>query len=550
MTSTAFNVEVIQTRLQALMDECAIDLVAQSFSPMVRNSNDFACVLLGRDGQSIAQSSLSIPIFVGTLPHTVQTLASVFEDHLYPGDVLVTNDPWHGTGHLPDINIALPLFNEGELVAWFASVAHSPDIGGRLWGADATEVYEEGLWIPPMKLVERGVPNSALRSLIAANVRIPDQVLGDLDAQIAANRRAAHQLLTWLQDGDILDLNIVGAELQARSEEALRASIAALPDGTYTSETSTDAPIGEVTLKCAVIIAGDSIVVDYEGSSPQVPSGINCVLHYAAAFTTYALKCVLEPEMPNNAGCFRPITVRAPVGCVVNPTAPAAVSGRHVIGHLTPSAVFQALATIIPDRVIADSAVPLWWVVLAGANKAKPFTLSFALNGGFGARASKGGIDALSFPSNISAVPVEVCETVAPILINRKGIRPSSGGTGAHAGGRGQFMSFTVLGGAPMRMSVLGGGVRHAPRGICGGGAGEVAAATRNGTALDAKASTALASGDTVVFETAGGGGYGTRQDPLNKEEGQGAPSERPTVAAPPPELARVSAPPPREGAN
>jgi N-methylhydantoinase B len=504
-----FALEVASTRLVALMDECATTMVRQSFSPMVRNSNDFACLLLDREGYAVAQSTLSIPVFTGTLPHTVRWMIDHFSE-IDDGDALITNDPWHGTGHLPDINVALPVFHRGELVAWIASVAHAPDIGGRIWGTGAQEVFEEGLYVPPLKLATRGKPNRQLRDLIAGNVRIPEQTLGDIDAQLAANRLGARRLISWLDGNDLPDLEVLARELQRRSDLAMREAIGMVPDGTYTSATWTDGPDGPLVVRCAVIVDRDEIRVDYDGTSSQVDAGINCVLQYTRAFSVYALKCVLDPETPNNDGTMRAISVNAPEGSILNPSPPAAVAGRHVIGHLTPTAIFRALDEVIPGGVIAESAVPLWWIVVAGQRHGATASLSFALNGGLGARPTKGGLDAVSFPSNISAVPVEVCEAIAPIRFQEKRLRRASGGRGMFAGGRGQRVSMEVVGSARLQMSVLGGGVVHPPQGVQGGGSGACAGAWLNGKPLSAKTTEVLAPGDVVVFETAGGGGYGS----------------------------------------
>jgi N-methylhydantoinase B len=509
MTIDPISLEILWTRLVSLVDEAAATLVRTSFSTIVRESNDYAVVLLDRDAQLLAQSSQSIPSFICTLPETVRHFLKVFpRDTLKPGDIMITNDPWLGTGHLPDINIAMPVFENGILVGFAGSVAHSPDIGGRLRSPGNRDLYEEGLRIPPMKLVAAGTINETLIQIIQNNVRIPEQVLGDLWAQVAANRMLAQRLLEMLDETEC-DLVAVGKEMHARSEAAMRSAIQALPDGDYEYEARVDGFIEPVTIRCRITVKGDALNVDYAGSSPQLPRAINVVPIYTFAYTAYALKCVLAPTIPNNDGSFRPITTTAPLGSILNPRFPAAVSARAMTGHLLPTAVMGALANVVPDRVRAAAGSPLWCVQIAGAHEGRQFASTLFLNGGQGAGAKGDGLPALSFPSNLANTPIEVIESQAPIRIIRRALRRGTGGKGKTRGGDGQVFEIDLLTDEPVTMTFMADRLRTAAPGMRGGEPGVTGRVLLNGAPIDPREPVVAAPGSRLTLETPGGGGFG-----------------------------------------
>lgn len=514
----AVSLEIAWKRLISIVDQMAATLKRTSFSPLVREGNDFSCILLGPDASSAVQSSLSTPSFLGTLPYTVEHMLRRLPDaSLAPGDVLITNDPWIGTGHLLDVSVATPLFQADRLIGFFANAAHVPDIGGIGFAATGSDVQEEGLLIPVSRLYRAGAQNPDVVNFIRYNVRVPDLVLGDIEAQVAANHAAGRLLGEFLAESR-LDLAELIRALQDRSETALRAAIRALPDGLYRAELTSDGYDDPVTLRCRVRVSGDTIHVDYAGSSSQSPRGINSVLNYTQSYTAYGLKCVLDPLTPNNAGCARPVTIEAPEGSVLNPRWPAATLARHVVGNLLPSVVFAALAPACPDRVLADSgSAPIWPVRFDGTDaEGRPFTLTVQYSGGQGGRPYKDGLSAASFPANASNTPVEVVESVAPLVIVEKALILGSGGAGRSRGGCGQRVTIRSRASAPLKVSVLGERLRHPALGLMGGASGRPGAIRVDGMSYPSKALFTLPPGGTLVLELPGGGGWG-------RAEGAGA---------------------------
>lgn len=502
--------KILWDRLLAITDEAAATLIRTAFSTLVRESNDFACVLLDREGRSLAQNQLSIPSFIGTLPITVRHFLRRFPpDTLIPGDVLVTNDPWLATGHLPDVSIVLPVFHQGRLIAITASVAHVPDIGGRIRSADAREIYEEGLRIPMTKLFSGGERNDLLFELVRSNVRVPDQVVGDILAQVAANELAAKRLVALMAEQGLDDLTDLAETIQRQSEQAMRRAIRALPDGDYRSEAIPDGFDERLRIEMRLRVSGDEIVVDYEGSSPQIAHALNTVANYTFAYTAYAIKCVVSPSIPNNEGSFRPIRVVAPEGSLLNPRYPAAVGGRALIGHFLPAAVFRALAPVVPDAVQAPSGSPLWCLTVAGQHHGKRFAGAHFLNGGQGASARQDGISALSFPSNVANTPIEMMEAHAPLVIEQKSLRPNSGGPGRKRGGLGQTLAVRFVGDEPTTVALLADRLHEPAAGLLGGGDGATGSVLLNGAPINPKRMLIVQPGDRLVLATPGGGGFG-----------------------------------------
>jgi N-methylhydantoinase B len=504
------SLKILWNRLIAIVDEAAATLVRTSFSTLVRESNDFACVLLDQNGRSLAQNSASIPSFIGTLPITVRHFLRRFPpDRLAPGDVLITNDPWMATGHLPDITIAMPIFRNGRLIGFSASVAHSPDIGGRLRGPDARQVYEEGLHLPILKLYDAGRLNEMLIEIIRRNVRVPDQVIGDLFAQVVANELASARLQRLLDEHGINDLTELASAIHGQSERAMRRAILEMPDGDYESEVRPDGDEEELLIKLRLTVAGDEVTADYAGSSRQVDRALNTVLNYTFAYTAYPIKCLTTPEIPNNEGSFDPITVTAPEGSILNPRFPAAVGGRALIGHFLSAAVFQALAPVIPEQVQAPSGSPLWCLTITGEHREEGYAGVYFFNGGQGASAHQDGISCLSFPSNVSNTPIEVMEAGTPLRIERKALRPGSGGAGRHRGGLGQDLEVRLLADRPAAVAFLADRLRNPAEGVLGGEPGARGAVYHNGEPINPKKQVVIQSGDVLRLSTPGGGGFG-----------------------------------------
>lgn len=514
------SLEILWSRLIAIVDEASATLYRTSFSPVVRESNDYACVLFDACGNSLAQSSLSIPSFIGTLPVTVRHLLRCYPaETLQPGDVLVTNDPWLGTGHLNDINIAVPIFSRGRLVAIAASTAHAPDIGGRLLAPDNREVFEEGLRIPVTKLVDAGQRNDLVFEFVSHNVRVPEQVIGDVEAQIAANRLAAARLAEFMEEYELADLAPLANAIQEQSEQAARAAIRQIPAGTYRQRLTVDGldDVLEICLALTVDHERGRIVCDYTGTSPQQPAAYNVVPNYAYAFTAFAVKCVVVPEIPNNEGSFRPVVVTAPEGSLLNPRFPAAVGVRSLIGHYLPVLVFNALAEVVPERVRAAAGSPNWAVVVSGQREGGGgFAGIFFASGGMGGARGQDGISAICFPSNAANTPLEVLEHFLPLTLLRHELRTDSAGAGQWRGGLGQTLELEVEATWPVSLALWTSHTQFAPSGLCGGRPGALGTVLLNDQPIDAKYQRLIHHGDRLTAHLPGGGGFGpaARRDP------------------------------------
>ncbi len=514
----AIFMEVMWTRLISIVDEAAKAIVRTSFSTLSNEANDFACVLTDARGNSLAQNSGSIPSFIATLPQTVRHFLTEFgTGNMAPGDILITNDPWIGTGHLSDVCLVKPIFQGETLVAFAATTSHVPDIGGRLRSLESRQVFEEGFQIPPMKLIDGGATNESLVQLLRRNVRTAEQTVGDTWAQVGANELMQRRVLGLLEDYALQSLDGFGDELFQRTEKAMRDAIRELPDGTYDFTMETDGAETPYRFQVAVTVSGDNILADFEGTSPTQPRAINCVMAYTYAMTAYAVKCALLPDLPNNEGMFRPVNVTAPEDCLVNPKYPAAVVARSNTGHYVPVTVFGALAQIIPERVMAGAGSPLWVFTVAGTDDAgKTFANVLFYNGGMGATAMGDGEHCLSWPSNISSTPVEVAERNGPLRCLFKRLAPGSGGEGEAMGGLGQEIAFECTSERPLTGLFMTERTRFPAPGLAGGSEGGLGSVEINGQAIDVHKQHILNKGDRVVLRTPGGGGFG---DPAKRSD-------------------------------
>jgi len=511
------TLELVWTRLISAVDEAAKAVVRTSFSTLSNEANDFACVLTDAAGRSLAQNTGSIPSFIGTLPATVRAIcAAIPPAEMRPGDTYVTNNPWIGTGHLNDISLVRPIFHAGAIAGFAAATSHVPDIGGRIRSTEAREVFEEGFHIPPMRLIRDGAMDATLMALLRANVRTPDQTEGDVWALAGAVSLIGARVGATLAEHKLADLAAVAGEIFDRSEREMRRRIAALPDGQWRYGFETDGMAEPYAFAVEVTVRGSEIVVDFAGTSPQQPRALNCVLAYTRAMTVFAIKALLLPELPNNEGIFRPIELRVPEGTLLNPRWPAAVGGRAATGHYVPVLIFGALAEVLPERVRAAPGSPLWIMNIAGADAAgRPFANVLFFNGGTGAGMAQDGVDCISWPSNISATPVEVAERTAPLLIRSKRIRGDGGGGGQQRGGRGQE---TVIAceAADMATVFVTERLRFAAPGLFGGDAGALGEVLIDGVAADTRRMQILQPGSVITIRTPGGGGYGATEGPCD----------------------------------
>ena len=508
------TLEVIWRRLISVVDEQAAALIHSSFTTVVREAGDLSAGVFDRAGNMIAQSVTGTPGHINTMANCVRKFVAPNYpiDSLQPGDTLITNDPWEASGHLFDLTIVSPVFYRGRGVAYFASTCHAVDIGGATMGGDARSLYEEGLAIPLMKLFKAGEANAELFDIIRANVRVPDQVIGDIYAQEVGNQVGARKLIEMLEEYNLPDIEEVSALILDRAERALRDAIRALPDGVYKNTITIDGFDAPLTIACAISVDGDELVVDYDGSSPQVDRGINVVLNYTQAYTTYTLMAVLAPGIPNNEGAFRPIDVRAPLGSILNCKRPAPVSARHLIGHFVSQPLLTALAEIAPGRVIANGSAGLWNTMMDGMDeKGDEFAYIFFSAGGMGAAQDRDGLSATAFPSGIMGVPVEAIETAAPLLMHRRELRPDSGGAGRFRGGLGQVMELEIITGKPANHSCMYDRTGNPALGLYGGKSGASGALRlSDGGRPHPKSHYVLQPGQRVILELPGGGGFGS----------------------------------------
>lgn len=510
------TLEILWSRLVTVTNEQAAALQRTSFTPIVRESGDLSASVFDARGRMLAQAVTGTPGHINSLATAMHHFLAAFPpEALDPGDVLITNDPWKTSGQLNDISVVTPVFRGDRLIGFFGNTCHAMDIGGRGLSADAGEVFEEGLYIPITKLYAAGRENRELFRLLEANVRAPYEVLGDVHAQVAGNQVGIDRLLEYLEEFDLKGLDDLGAEILARSEAKAREAIAALPDGDYEKTIHTDGLEEPIRIQCRVAVRGDEVVVDYAGSSEQVEKGMNVVLNYTAAYTSYALKCAIWPAVPHNDGSFRPVTTTAPEGSILNPRWPAAVAARHIVGHFLPHAVLGALARIIPDRVIAEGAGNIWLTTVRGAGRNRFVTVFFAA-GGTGARPNKDGLSCHSFPSGIATAPVEVIETTSPLVIRRKELRPDSGGPGRFRGGLGQSIEVEVATGEPFIVSSLSDRMKFAAQGYLGGMPGATGGfKTSRGARPNIKLSQRFPPGTRFTLDLPGGGGF---HDPLERD--------------------------------
>jgi N-methylhydantoinase B len=498
-------------RLISVVNEQATALMRTSFTTIVRESGDLSAGVFDAHGNMLAQAVTGTPGHINAMATCIHHFLAVYPaDTLQPGDVLVTNDPQKTSGHLHDFTVITPVFKDDRLVGFFGNTCHVLDIGGLGLTTDARSVYEEGLFVPITKLYSAGRPNEELFKIIAANVRAPEPVLGDIHAQAAGNDVGATRLREFMDEFGLDTLDPIGEEIIGRSERAMRTAIAAVPDGVYTNEVVSDGYEEPVRLRVSITKRGDEMVVDWAGSSPESRRGINVVLNYTHAYTTYALKCALAPEVPNNEGSFRPVTVTAPPGSILNAQPPAAVGARHILGHFLPGAVFGALAQALPDRVIAEGAANIWNLQMTGHDlQGDPFTYVWFSCGGTGARPTKDGLSATAFPSGIAGVPAEMIEQLTPILMHRRELRRDSGGPGRFRGGLGQSLEVSVRTNRPYRFSPLFDRLHHAAAGYQGGQDGakaEIILST--GERLASKGSRELAPDTRITLNLPGGGGF------------------------------------------
>jgi N-methylhydantoinase B len=516
------TLDICWSRLIGVVNEQAAALQRTSFTSVVREAGDLSAGVFDRRGYMVAQAVTGTPGHINSMALAMKHILAAHPiDTLQPGDVLITNDPWKTSGHLNDVTITTPVFRGPTCVALFASTCHTADIGGHVLSAGAREVYEEGLFIPVMKLYEGGRLNHALAALIRANTRVPDLVMGDFHAQIAGGDVGGERLREFMAEFGLERLEPLADEIIGRTERAMRESIARLRPGVYAYALTSDGFDTPITIAARCEVRGDELLVDYAGSSPESRHGINVVMNYTEAYTTYGVKVIVSPDVPNNEGAFRPVRITAPPGSILNARHPAPVAARHVVGHFLPHVVAGALRDALPDRVMAEGSANIWGVQVAGKDeRGVPFTYIFFSSGGTGARPVKDGLSATAFPSGVLGTPVEVIETLSPLVVERKRLREGSGGDGRYRGGLGQEIAFRVRTREPFVCSILCDRTRIPAQGFFGGAPGAPGEVLVDGRRpANPKAEQVIAPEALVEIRLPGGGGYGPprERDPARR---------------------------------
>ena len=520
MSNVAF--QVMWNRLISVVEEQAQALVRTAFSTSVREAGDLSAGVYNAQGLMLAQAVTGTPGHVNAMADAVaHFIRRIGRENIHEGDVYITNDPWEGTGHLHDITVVSPSFHNGHHAGFFACTAHVVDIGGRGFGADAASIYEEGIYIPIMKFADKGKVDDTLIRMLRGNVREPDQLIGDIYALATCNEIGHRRLTEMMEEFNLTDLEGIGDFILDNSRRATLERIAALPRETATGAMRIDGFDTPIDLKVKLTIEADRMICDFAGTSGLDKKGINVPLVYTKAYACYALKCAVAPEIPNNAASLAPFEVTAPVDSIVNAVHPAPVALRHIIGHMIPDTVYDALDKILPATVPAEGAGCLcnFQVSLrpaAGHKGRRSEVLTFN-SGGAGARPTVDGLNATAFPSGVMTMPIEATEHTGPVIIWRKELRPDSGGAGQYRGGLGQFMEVGAAAGHEFDFSAMFDRVHHPARGRQGGGDGAPTVIGQDdGTAMRGKGKQFVPEGRRVMLSLPGGAGYGpaSQRDP------------------------------------
>ncbi len=522
MSSTAIDHQIMWSRLIAVVEEQATTLIRTAFSTSVREAGDLSAGLFDRHGRMMAQAVTGTPGHVNAMAESVTHFADrIGSQNTFEGDAYITNDPWLGTGHLHDITVVTPVFRKGLHIGYFACTAHVVDIGGRGFGPDGNEVFEEGLLIPITKFAESGEVQPLLIDIIRANVRTPDQTVGDMYSLAACNEAGNRRLQAMMDEFGIDDLQPLSDFLIETSRRATLEAISKVPSGTYRETMQVDGYDAPVHMEVTLRIDGDQLTADFDGTSGMSRFGVNCPEVYTRAYACYALKCAIAPEVPNNTGSLEPFRITAPEGCILAARRPAPVSVRHVMGHLVPDVVLGALHQAMPNTVPSEGASALWNIQIS-ARASDPASglpnrevLMFN-SGGTGARPAYDGLSATAFPSGVSTMSVEATEHVGPITVWRKDLREGSGGAGALRGGLGQVIEIEPREGYDFYFNAMFDRVENPARGRDGGlpgGAGAVELA--DGTRLRSKGRQLVRNGQRLRLSLPGGGGYG---DPRSRD--------------------------------
>ena len=528
---TQLHTQIMWSRLIAVVEEQAQTLVRTAFSTSVREAGDLSAGVFDGRGRMLAQAVTGTPGHVNSMANAVGHFLQAYPlAAMRPGDHYITNDPWLTCGHLHDLTVVTPAFLDARPIGLFACTVHVVDIGGLGMGPDGRQVFEEGLAIPIMPLAREGVINDDLMRMVRANVREPLQVEGDIYALAACNDEGSRRLLEMMREFEISHLGTLGETIMETSRQATLEAIRRLPKGSYRNTVVIDGYDKPITLAASMSVSDDGIHVDFTGTSPASTHGINVVLNYTLAYTGFGVRCLVAPEIPNNAGSLAPITVSAPAGCLLNVDRPFPVAARHTVGHMLPDLIFGCLEQCLPGGVPAEGSSSLWNPQINGggsivdqlpdgvdpASLPSWSTVIFHC-GGTGARPDKDGLSATAFPSGVRTIPVEATESIAPVVFGRREFREGSGGAGTFRGGLGQVIEIGGAGGLPISLLCNFERVAHPARGRAGGRPGaQGSVSLLSGRPIRPKGRQTVPPGDMIRLELPGGGGHGDprRRDP------------------------------------
>ncbi len=524
---SAIRTQVMWNRLIAVVEEQAQALLRIAFGTITREAGDLSAGVYDRQGNMIAQAMTGTPGHVNTMATAVAHFFKRFpQNSMKPGDVYVTNDPWLGTGHLFDYVMLTPVFLDRKLVAFFASTCHVIDVGGVGMSAKANSSFEEGTLIPHMKMRKEGEINEELMSIVLANSRNPVEVGGDILSLVSANDTGARRLISMMREFNLTSIEPLAKHILTQSEKGAREAIRALPEGEWSYDMPLDGYEGPIVIRARLTIKRGKITIDFSGSSPASIYGINSPRTYTHAYSVFGLKAVIAPHVPNNIGSLSCFDLVTEPGTCVDPIRPSPVTARHVIGQMLADAVFGCLAQALPGQVQAESAGSIWIIALNSAHgrvpphetaKAKNFGVISMGLGGIGGRPGKDGLATMAFPSGVGTIPIEVTETQCPLYFKRKEFLADSGGAGQWRGGISQAIEIANREAAPFAISAATfDRIRNPAQGRDGGKPGRKGSARwGSGKPLPDKGIHVIPTGDSLILELPGGGGFG---DPKKRD--------------------------------
>ncbi|MCY4290426.1 MAG: hydantoinase B/oxoprolinase family protein [Roseovarius sp.] len=517
------RLQVMWNRLLAVVEEQGQTLVRAAFSPIVRECGDISAGIFDSNGRMLAQAVTGTPGHINTMAEAVIHLIGHFPPaSMKPGDIYMTNDPWLASGHLNDFLLLMPAFKNGKVAGFTSCTSHVVDLGGLGMGPEGSDIYDEGLLVPPCRLVEEGRLNELLMDIIRANSREPIANEGDIYALIACCETGVKRLLDIMDEYKIDDLEIPGNHIVETSRRGTLDAIAEIPEGVYRNMMRVDGYEKELELHAALTVSKSGMHVDYAGTSDCSSKGINVPLNYAKAYTVFALRCIVGPDIPNNAGSLAPFTATGPKGCILNAQHPAPVAMRHTLGQVTPDLVFGCLHQALPDKIPAEGAgcmydLPMRHAPEVARKGGRLFAIEPVHNGGTGARPHADGLSATAYPSGVYGSQIEITEAMAPVIIWKRELRPDSGGAGKFRGGLGQRLELTSANGQPFVVFLSVERLKFPALGRMGGhpgATGRISMRNKGGD-IPGKGELRVEDGDLLIFETPGGGGHG---DPAERD--------------------------------